>query len=287
MLHFWQPSRCHVLAAKFPSEQASLKSMQRNVRQSLPGGTKRNSIAISSSSIQLAPQSLLVFLTIFLTSLHWLTPADKLKPMKTHLLLHHGRKRSSKRQQNKHMTAGQQNLRGIWSISLHRRRRRYCTTERCNVTQGGWKLCEEKKSWNMSWHNNNPSLLRCRALLLEKIIKCCVQLGSYLRINQINGRGGDNLRSKFMQNILNFNETCLSLDGSSINRGGRPAVSYHDPPLPHAGMSTSKTSQTTTMITGGNAWGETLPPHFQFMTSAQTDLPHSPWCPMVRQPSRS
>jgi hypothetical protein len=25
------------------------------------------------------------------------------------------------------------------------------------------------------------------------------------------------------------------------------------------------------MITGSNAWGEALPPHFQFMTSAQTD----------------
>ena len=39
-----------MLAAKFPAEQASLKSMQRKVRRSLPGGTKRNSIAISSSS---------------------------------------------------------------------------------------------------------------------------------------------------------------------------------------------------------------------------------------------
>jgi hypothetical protein len=29
-----------MLAAKFPAEQASLKSMQRKVRQTLPGGTK-------------------------------------------------------------------------------------------------------------------------------------------------------------------------------------------------------------------------------------------------------
>ena len=74
-----------------------------------------------------------------------------------------------------------------------------------------------------------------------------------------------------LRNILNFDETCLSLDGSSINRGGRPAAYYHDPRLPQVGISTSKTSQTTTMITGSNAWGEALPPHFQFMTSAQTD----------------
>jgi len=74
-----------------------------------------------------------------------------------------------------------------------------------------------------------------------------------------------------LRNILNFDETCLSLDGSSINRGGRPAAYYHDPRLPQVGISTSKTSQTITMITGSNAWGEALPPHFQFMTSAQTD----------------
>ncbi len=37
-----------------------------------------------------------------------------------------------------------------------------------------------------------------RAMFLKTIIKCCVQLGSYLRINQINGRDGDNLRSKFI-----------------------------------------------------------------------------------------
>ena len=79
------------------------------------------------------------------------------------------------------------------------------------------------------------------------------------------------IRTELLRNILNFDETCLSLDGSSINRGGRPAAYYHDPRLPQVGISTSKTSQTTTMITGSNAWGEALPPHFQFMTSAQTD----------------
>jgi hypothetical protein len=74
-----------------------------------------------------------------------------------------------------------------------------------------------------------------------------------------------------LRNIINFDETCLSLDGSSIHRGGRPAAYYHNPRLPQVGISTSKSSQMTTMITGSNAWGEALPPHFQFMTSAQTD----------------
>ncbi len=39
-----------MLAAKFHPEQASLKSMQRNIQRSLPGGTKRDSIALLNSS---------------------------------------------------------------------------------------------------------------------------------------------------------------------------------------------------------------------------------------------
>ena len=74
-----------------------------------------------------------------------------------------------------------------------------------------------------------------------------------------------------LRNILNFDETCLSLDGSTISRGGRPPAVSHDPRLPQVGNATGKTSQTTTMITGSNAWGEALPPHFQFMTTAQTE----------------
>jgi len=76
---------------------------------------------------------------------------------------------------------------------------------------------------------------------------------------------------QMLRNILNFDETSLSLDGSTVTRGGRPPVVYQDPRLPQLGKSTSKTSQTTTMITGSNAWGEALPPHFQFMSSAQTE----------------
>ena len=74
-----------------------------------------------------------------------------------------------------------------------------------------------------------------------------------------------------LRNILNFDETCLLLDGSSINRGGRPAACLNDTRLPEVGISTSKTSHTTTMITGINALGKALPPHFEFMMSAQSD----------------
>ena len=71
--------------------------------------------------------------------------------------------------------------------------------------------------------------------------------------------------------ILNFDETALSLDGSTITRGGRPPVVYEDPRLPRVGNPTSKSSQTVTMINGSNAFGEALPPHFQFICSAQTN----------------
>ncbi len=41
----------------------------------------------------------------------------------------------------------------------------------------------------------------------------------------------------------------------------------------HAGMILAfpKSAQTVTMITGSNAWGEALPPHFQFMSKAKTN----------------
>ena len=61
-----------------------------------------------------------------------------------------------------------------------------------------------------------------------------------------------------LRNILNFDETCLLLDGSSINRGGRPAACLNDTRLPEVGISTSKTSHTTTMITGINALGKAV-----------------------------
>ena len=35
-----------------------------------------------------------------------------------------------------------------------------------------------------------------------------------------------------LNNIVNIDETCLSLDGSQGNQGGRPEVSFYDPNLP-------------------------------------------------------
>ena len=70
--------------------------------------------------------------------------------------------------------------------------------------------------------------------------------------------------------ILNVDESCLSLDGSQGNRGGRPEVIFFNPRFPQCGKGTSKSSLTTTFITGSNAAGEAIPPHFQFQTSAQS-----------------
>ena len=70
--------------------------------------------------------------------------------------------------------------------------------------------------------------------------------------------------------IANLDETCLSLDGSNSNRGGRLTATYYDVQFPQLEKATSKSALTTTMISGSTAAGEPLPPHFQFQTSAHT-----------------
>ncbi len=70
--------------------------------------------------------------------------------------------------------------------------------------------------------------------------------------------------------ILNVDETCLVLDGSKCNRGGRPEVIFYSPYLPNLGKATIKNSTATTMIAGSTAAGEPIPPHFQFQTRAQS-----------------
>jgi hypothetical protein len=71
-----------------------------------------------------------------------------------------------------------------------------------------------------------------------------------------------------LKNILNFDETCLSLDGSTNVCGGRPEAILYDPRFPVVGMRTCKLSLTTTMITGSSAAGDPIPPHLQFMSKS-------------------
>ena len=70
--------------------------------------------------------------------------------------------------------------------------------------------------------------------------------------------------------ILNIDETCLVMDGSSSQRGGRPAVIFTTNSLPNLGNATIKNSVSSTMITGSTPYGESLPPHFQFGTAAKS-----------------
>ncbi len=73
-----------------------------------------------------------------------------------------------------------------------------------------------------------------------------------------------------LEHILNVDKTCLVLDGSKCNRGGRPEVIFYSPYLPNLDKATIKNSATTTMIAGSTAAGEPIPPHFQFQTRAQS-----------------
>jgi hypothetical protein len=54
------------------------------------------------------------------------------------------------------------------------------------------------------------------------------------------------------KNIGNFDETCLSLDGSNNNRGGRPECVIYDPRFPLVGKATSKSALTTASLDGSN-----------------------------------
>jgi hypothetical protein len=69
---------------------------------------------------------------------------------------------------------------------------------------------------------------------------------------------------------MNFDETCLFLDSSTIRRGSHPEVCWSDPCLPQVEKTPSKTAQRVTMIMGSNTWGEALPLHFHFMSKTKT-----------------
>ncbi len=70
--------------------------------------------------------------------------------------------------------------------------------------------------------------------------------------------------------ILNLDESALTLEGNSKQQGGKPTVIFFDGGLPTHGIVASKSLQSKTFITGSNAIGEVLPPHFQFMTNAKS-----------------
>ncbi len=76
------------------------------------------------------------------------------------------------------------------------------------------------------------------------------------------------LQPNQLKRILNFDETCLSLDGSTSKCGGHPEVILFDPRFPLADKAPSKSLLSMTMITGSSAAGDPIPPHLQFMTKS-------------------
>jgi hypothetical protein len=73
-----------------------------------------------------------------------------------------------------------------------------------------------------------------------------------------------------LRNIINFDETCLLLDGSTMNRCGQPEAVLYNPRFAQVGKATTKCSLTTTMITGSNTAGDPIPPHFQYQMKAKS-----------------
>ena len=65
-----------------------------------------------------------------------------------------------------------------------------------------------------------------------------------------------------LRQIMNVDETEISLDVSNTRAGGRPSVSFHYPHLPLTSRSTAKSSLACTGIFGSSAAGECVPPHF-------------------------
>ena len=74
-----------------------------------------------------------------------------------------------------------------------------------------------------------------------------------------------------LHQIMNVDETEISLDASNTRAGGRPAVSFHDPHLPATSRSTAKLSLACTGIFGSSTAGECVPLHFQLPTSATAE----------------
>jgi len=71
--------------------------------------------------------------------------------------------------------------------------------------------------------------------------------------------------------IINIDESNLCLDGSDGNRGGRPALSIIAEGLNRVGTAQNKSSVTSTIMCGSNAYGETLPLHIVFSSDASNE----------------
>jgi hypothetical protein len=73
-----------------------------------------------------------------------------------------------------------------------------------------------------------------------------------------------------LRRIINMDETDGSIDDTTGQRGGRPAMVFHSSDVSAGATAVNKSGYSSTIICGSNAFGEPLPQHFQLKTTAQT-----------------
>ena len=74
-----------------------------------------------------------------------------------------------------------------------------------------------------------------------------------------------------LHRIINIDESCLSLNGATQRRGGRPSQVVSDGKMQLGCLRTSKSSVTVTIVCGSSAAGDPVPPHFQFTSTADAE----------------
>ncbi len=82
--------------------------------------------------------------------------------------------------------------------------------------------------------------------------------------------GSMHITNDYLMRVFNVDDTCLALDGGTGWRGGYPTIMYCGRNFPDIGKAVAKSFITATRIAGSKAAGETIPPHLQFSTTAQS-----------------
>lgn len=81
---------------------------------------------------------------------------------------------------------------------------------------------------------------------------------------------------------INLDEILLRLDRSSQKQSGCPMVTFFNAALPIHGITLSKTSQSSTLITRNSAAREVLPPHYQLSMIAKSFDHERIWLEIVK-----
>jgi len=106
----------------------------------------------------------------------------------------------------------------------------------------------------------------------DKVKDIIIELGfGRLRQPEDNVEGEIYFYEGQLERIINFDETRITLDQTETQRGGRPSFVFYNPKKPRPGSSTNKSSVALTLIVGGTAAGELIPPHFQLVTESLND----------------